>query len=144
MTKKHLKKSWWHLPRIIIMFTLFAAFWYLLFKGMWLVHTYFYPEHNNQLGLFWQGDIGIKSFLSSFLLAMPLLLPALGIALIVSNVLMWLVLPARLAFQQEAKKLRTADFLTSISTLTLILVKYLLPIGIGLSLLGAITLKNLS
>ena len=144
MTKKHLKKSWWHLPRIIIMFTLFAAFWYLLFKGMWLVHTYFYPEHNKQLGLFWQGDIGIKSFLSSFLLAMPLLLPALGLALIVSNGLMCLVLPARLAFQQEAKKLRTADFLTSISTLTLVLVKYLLPIGIGLSLLGAITLKNLS
>jgi len=143
MTKKHLKKSWWHLPRIIIMFTLLAAFWYLLFKGMWLVHTYFYPEHNNQLGLFWQTGLGIKSFLSSFLLAVPLFLPALGIALIVSNGLMWLILPARLAFQQEVKKLRTDDFLTSISSLTLVFVKYLLPIGIGLSLFGAVTLKNL-
>ncbi len=138
-----MNKSWWHLPKVFFIFTLLGVFWFGLFKIMWGVHIFFYPEHSNHLDLFWQEGLSFKSFISSFLLLIPLLLPAMGSAMIVTNGLLWLTPAARATFDREAKKLKKPSFLISTSDLLLLFVKYLLPIGIGLSLLGALTLINL-
>jgi len=44
---------------------------------MWAVHVFLYPAHNGHLGEFWGRGIGFLSFVSSFLLLMPLVLAAI-------------------------------------------------------------------
>lgn len=137
------RKSLWHLPRVIISFIVMGFIWYALFYVMWHVHLIAYPEHTGQIGEFWNKGISLKSFLSSFLLVMPLFLPALGLSFIIVNIIFWFIPPAKKLFENEAGGEIEMTFIGTTSDLVRVVVKYMLPIGLGLSLLGALTLSNL-
>jgi hypothetical protein len=137
------RKSFWHLPRVLLSFIFLLLIWYLLFFGMWQVHVLVYPEHVGQVGRFWCEEAGTATFISSFLFLMPLFLPALGLAFILTNFIFFLIPPARKAFENEAGHDKEMTFAGATGRLAAVFVKYLLPIGIGLSLLGALTLSHL-
>jgi len=137
------RKSFWHLPKVILSFVLLGVVWYLLFKVMWEMHVYAYPEHQGHLDMFWKEGLSLEAFVSSFLLLIPLFLPAMGVAFVVTNGLFWLIPPARKVFEKEADGDSEMTFIGATSGLAAILLKYLLPIGLGLSMLGALTLSSM-
>src|SRR4029077_742715 len=67
-----------------------------------LVHVHFYPMHAGRLSEFWPGGLSTRAFISSFLMAMPLFFPAVVIAGLLSNIVMWLIPPARRVMEREA------------------------------------------
>jgi len=134
------RKSIWHLPKILASFILLGVIWYLLFRCMWEIHLIVYPGHEGYLGEFWQEGISLKSFISSFLMIIPLFLPAMGASFILVNLIFWFIPPARKAFECEAAGDREMTFNRATSALSKVFVKYLLPIGLGLSLLGRLRL----
>ena len=137
------RKSLWHLPKVILSFIFIGFAWYIFFMGMWQLHLIVYPEHTGLIKNFWSEGISLKAFLSSFLLAMPLFLPATGVSLITINILFWFIPPARVVFENEAAGHKKMTFIGATSGLLIVLGKYLIPIGFGLSLLGALTLSSL-
>lgn len=136
------RKSLWHLPTTILMFGLLGALWFLLFKAIWQVHLLWHPEHAGHLDEFWPKGIRPRPFLASALLVLPLFLPALGISLILSNLLFWFIGPARRAFEREAGGDPEMTFRGANRKLFIALL-ILLPVGIGLSLIGAWLLIDL-
>jgi hypothetical protein len=66
------------------------------------VHVLFYPAHATHLKQFWASGLSGGAFISSFLLVMPLIVPAATLACLASNCLMWLIPPARRAMNAEA------------------------------------------
>ena len=137
------RKSFWHFPRMITSFILLGLLWYLLFVGMWEIHLIVFPEHEGHLREFWQEGISFKAFISSFLLVMPLFFPSMGASYILVNLIFWFIPPARKAFENEAAGDKEMTFFGATSSLTKVFIKYLLPLGLGLSLLGALTLSSL-
>lgn len=137
------RKSLWHLPKVVMSFIIMGFTWYALFMGMWKIHLVVYPEHAGHISEFWNKGASIKAFASSFLLAMPLFLPAIGLSFIVVNILFWLIPPARIVFEKEAAGDNEMTFGGATSDLAKVFVKILLPIGFSLSLVGALTLSNL-
>ena len=137
------RKSLWHLPKVIMSFIVMGFVWYALFIGMWRVHLIVYPEHAGHISEFWNKGASLKAFLSSFLLAIPLLLPAIGLSFIIVNIVFWFIPPARKVFENESAGDIEMTFVGSTSGIARVFAKYLLPIGFGLSLLGALTLSNL-
>ncbi len=135
--------SLWHLPKIIVSFVLLGLFWYLLFAAMWQIHLIAYPNHVGLLNEFWSEGIGFKSFISSFLMVMPLILPALGASFVLTNFLFWYIVPARRIYEKEAAGNKDLTFSGATTGLIKVFYKYLLPIGLGLSLIGALTLSNI-
>jgi hypothetical protein len=108
----------------------------------WQVHVLFYPEHAVHLREFWRPGISGGAFISSFLLAMPLFLPAIVTGLLISNLLMWLIPPARRAMNAEAR----GDYEMTFRGANLGLLKWG-GIGSGIAfllmLIGAATLSRL-
>jgi hypothetical protein len=131
------RKSLWHLPVIIVMFGLLAGLWFALFRIMWQVHLVWHPEHAGHLQEFWPKGAGPKSFIASALLVLPLFLPALGVSLFLANLLFLLIGPARRAFEREASGDPEMTFRGANRKLLKITLGFLLPIGIGMSLIGA-------
>lgn len=137
------RKSLWHLPLVIVMFGLLCGFWFILFRAMWQVHLVWYPEHAGHLQEFWSKGIRPGPLVASALLALPLFLPALGFSLILTNLLFWFIGPARRAFEREASGDPEMTFRGANSKLLKIMLRYLLPIGFGMSLVGAWLLTDL-
>jgi len=137
------KKSLWNLLQFLVSLPMLLIIWYILFSFMWQVHLIAFPEHTGQIAGFWPKGIGIKAFISSFLLAMPLFFPAMGLSFIVINLIFWFIPPAREAFKREAVGDKEMTFIGATTGLLVISIKYLLPVGIGLSLVGALTLSSL-
>ena len=137
------KKSLWHLLKFLVSLPMLLIIWYILFIFMWQVHLIAFPEHTGQITGFWPKGLGIKAFISSFLLAMPLFFPAMGLSFVVINLIFWFIPPAREAFKREAAGDKEMTFLGATTGLLVISIKYLLPVGIGLSLVGALTLSSL-
>ena len=135
--------SFWHLPKIFISFVLLGLLWYLLFMAMWQIHLIAYPHHAGHLNEFWAEGISFNSFISSFLLVMPLFLPALGVSYILTNFLFWYIVPIRKKFEKEAAGNKEMTFSGATTRLARVLYKYLLPIGLGLSLIGSLTLSEI-
>ena len=96
------KKSPWNLVLGIVGFSLAAVLWYVFFQGAWQMHVIFYPEHITQRGQFWSQGISFKALLSSFLLLLPLGIPALVFGMLAANLLFWCIPPARRTMQIEA------------------------------------------
>ena len=137
------RKSLWHLPITIVMFGLLGGLWFALFKAMWLLHLVWHPEHAGHLQEFWPKGMRPQPFVASALLALPLFLPALGIALILTNLVFWFIGPARRAFEREAGGDPEMTFRGANRKLLKIVFAILLPVGIGLSLIGAWLLADL-
>jgi hypothetical protein len=96
------RKSAWNLMGALLILLGLGFFWYGLWFGAWRVHVFFYPEHAAHLKQFWQSGLSGRAFTSSFLLAMPLIVPAIVVACLASNCVMWLIPPARRAMNAEA------------------------------------------
>jgi hypothetical protein len=109
---------------------------------MWRIHTLFFPAHAGRLSEFWQKGISFSSFVSSFILLMPLLVASVPLGMILANGVAWCIRPARRAFDHEAQGVKWASFPEAMGLLwrlSLIVV----PICLVLSFVGAATLKNL-
>lgn len=95
------------------------------------------------LNEFWTEGIGLKSFISSFLTVMPLFLPAMGASFILTNLVFWHIAPIRKIFEKEAAGNKEMTFSGATTGLFKMFYKYLFPIGLGLSLIGALTLSKI-
>jgi hypothetical protein len=137
------RRSLWHIPKVLLIFILFVSLWFALFRLMWLVHLIIYPEHSGHLHDFWGKAITAQSFTSSFLLLIPLFLPATGLSLIFTNLVFWCIPPARIQFEKEGEGIEEMTFRRATKGLFRITIRWLIPIGFGLSMLGALTLANL-
>jgi hypothetical protein len=96
------RKSPWDFAQFVLVFALFPVFWYYLFRAVWHLHLQFYPAHAGHLNEFWGAGISTRAFVSSFLMVMPLFCPAVTAALLLSNVVMWFIRPARRVMDREA------------------------------------------
>ena len=137
------RRSIWHLPKVLLTFILLGVLGFALFKAMWDVHVFFYPHHNGHLHEFWNEGVGFRAFASSFMLLMPLFLPSIGLSMLITNLIFWCIPPARRTFEREAGRIEEMTFRGANKGLLRITLRYLLPIGLGLSLVGALTLTTL-
>jgi hypothetical protein len=135
--RKARRKSIWHLPLIVVMVVLFVGVWFALFHLMWQIHLVLHPAHAGHLDEFLQRDVRGFPLVGSLLLLLPLGLPAFGIAAVVANLLFWCVAPARKTFEREAAGDPEMSFRGATGTLAKATLLYLVPIGAGLSLVGA-------
>ena len=136
--RKARRKSLWHLPKIVLMFALLLGLWFVLFKLMWQVHLFLHPSRSETAELVPRGVHGIP-LVASLLERLPLSLPALGLSLVATNLLFWLIPRARRVFEREAEGDPEMTFRGATGKLLRITLLFLLPIGLGLSLLGAWT-----
>jgi hypothetical protein len=96
------RKSPWDFVGFLLGFALMPVFWYCLFQTAWLLHVHFYPAHAAHKSEFWREGTSTRSFVSSFLMLIPLFCPALTAAFLLSNFVMWLTPPARRVMEREA------------------------------------------
>lgn len=136
------RKSAWNIILIPLVLCGWGSITYGLFRVMWHVHTLLYPAHAGRLPEFWGRNISGPSFISSFMLLIPLLFAAIPLGMMAANFVAWWIPPARRAFEREAQGVEWASFPEAMSSLcrfSLVLV----PLGLLLSFVGAATLKNL-
>ncbi len=115
---------------------------YILFQIMWRIHVALYPGHAGRFNEFWQGGVSFASFVSSFLLLVPLFVASLPIGLMFTNCVAWCIVPARRAFEREAEGVKWASFRESMRGLWVI-VRIVVPGCLLLSFIGAATLRSL-
>lgn len=120
-----------------------AALAYGGFRLAWALHVVLVPEHAGRLGEFWPEGIGFRALVPSLMLVFGPAVATLGPAGLMTNLILWTIPPARRAFQAEARNRRDLSFAHQVRDLTRATVRYLGPVGIGLALLGAATLRNL-
>jgi hypothetical protein len=136
------RKSAWNLVGALIIIMALAPVCYGLWLCAWRVHLLFYPAHAAQLREFWKSGLSAGAFISSFLLTLPLFVPAIVIACLTSNALMWLVPPARRTLNAEAAGDKEMTFRRA----NLGLLKWggiASGIALLLALIGAATLSSL-
>jgi hypothetical protein len=136
------KKSIWNLFSVLIAFALWLTFWFYLFEAAWKFHTWIYPEHAGHAKDFWGNGISGQAFASSFLMLIPLLVPAVIAAFVTANCLVWLIPAARRSMDAEAG----GDQKMTFKGATLELIKWGVIASIvclSLSAIGAWTLKSL-
>ena len=136
------RKSAWNLILIPLGFGGIAGTTYVLFRIMWQVHVAIYPAHAGRLSEFWGQDISFGSFFSSFLLLIPLFFAAIPVGLILTNMIAWLIPPARRTFAREAEGVVGASFADATSELAKIAL-IIVPICLAISSVGAATLRDL-
>jgi hypothetical protein len=149
--RKERRKTLWHLPKLAVLFALIGCIGSAMFFGMWQVHVGLHPEHAGQLREFLPKGVAGRPLFASLLMSVPLFLPAVGIAIVLTNLVFWCIAPARRAFEREAigdpaqgdEPEREMMFRVATRGSLRITAVYLLPIGIGLSLLGAWLLTSL-
>jgi len=104
------RKSLWNFIGLVLGLAMAAVCWYYLFRGAWHLHVQFYPAHAGHFREFWGNGISGTAFVSSFLMMMPLFVPALIGGALVSNVVLWCLPPARRAMEREAAGDREMTF----------------------------------
>jgi len=136
------RKSAWNLI-LIPLLIIGGVFVYILqFKILWSIHVMIYPNHAGHLSEFWGGGLLFSVFISSFLLAMPIMISSIVLGMIIANLLAWCIIPIRRIFDKEAQGIKGTSFLESMEALGKI-AAYLVPICFVLGLIGAATLKSL-
>ena len=136
------RKSPWNLLGVVVAFASMAVIGYYLFQAAWSVHVYFHPAHAGHQREFWGAGLSFRVFASSFLLAMPLALPAVFGGFLSANLVLWLIPPARRALDAEA----AGDPEMTFARANAGLIKWggiASAIGLALSLIGILTLNTL-
>lgn len=136
------RKSPWNLACVLVGFGIALFAWYLLFQAAWRLHVEFYPAHAALKGEFWGKGISVRAFASSFLMLMPLGVPAMTIGLLSANLIFWLIPPARRTMEREAAGDREMTFAGSNAGL----IKWggiASAICVALSFVGLATLSSL-
>jgi flagellar basal body-associated protein FliL len=133
------RKSPWNLLLLVLMFLCWCASSFVLFRAVWAFHVWLYPNHRLQ-------DLGTRGMSSAsnmliLLLILPLMLGSLGISFALVNRLMWLIPPARRAFDQEAEDYPETNFRESNRALSKITL-WILPASIAVAMLAASLLKS--
>ena len=137
------KKSPWNLACVVTGFIITLIAWYLLFQAAWLLHVALYPTHAGHKQEFWAAGISGRAFLSSFLMLMPLGVPAMVAGFLSANLMFWLIPPARRVMEREAAGDRAMTFVGS----NLALLKWgglASAICVALSFAGLATLASLT
>lgn len=136
------KKSPWNLLCVLVGFGLAMLAWYYLFQAAWWLHVECYPEHAALKKEFWRQGISARAFMSSFLMLMPLGVPALVTGFLSGNLIIWLIPAARRAMEREAAGNREMTFAGSNAGL----VKWggiASAVCVTLCIIGVVTLKSL-
>lgn len=108
--RKAKQKSPWNLVCMLVGLGLLPVLWYALFQAAWGLHVQLYPEHGALKKEFWSAGISLRAFIPSFLMLMPLSVPATMAALLSANCLMWLIPAARRTMEAEAAGDREMTF----------------------------------
>ena len=117
--RKATRKSPWHILKLILLFSSFMFFFFLFLYGYKLL----------QLNLFSSADLSGNSGMG----ILPLMIPALGLGLIVTNIILHLIPAARVSFEGEAKDDSELIYKPIMLKFIPMVFKYILPIGFGLS-----------
>ena len=96
------RKSGWNIACVVLAGGLALLCWYALFQSAWRLHEYIYPTHAGLQHEFWRSGISTKAFISSFLMLIPLGLPALIAGAVLANCLIALIPGARHTMNAEA------------------------------------------
>lgn len=136
------RKSPWNLILIPLVIAGGVFVYIVQFKMLWFINISLYPNHSGRLSEFWREGLSSGAFISSFLLAMPILLSSLVLGMIIANLSAWCIIPARRAFDKEAQGVKGTSFKEAMRGLDKIAI-YLVPICFILGLIGAATLKSL-
>jgi hypothetical protein len=122
------RKSPWNL--LLIPFTIvgIGGSWYLMAKIMFSLYEARHPGY----------AFGhTRTNLGGDLIFVPLLLAAIPLGMMIGNILIWCIPPARRTLDKEAKGVWHASFKRSLRDLALF-EAIILPIALALSLLGAL------
>jgi hypothetical protein len=141
-TRQAKKKSPWNLACVFVGFGIIPVVWYYLFQVAWVLHVGFYPAHAALKKEFWGDGISAQAFVASFLMLMPLGIPAIVVGFLAANFILWLIPGARRAMEAEAAGDREMTFAGSNAGL----IKWggiASAICIVLSIIGIATLKTL-
>ena len=136
------RKSPWNLLCVVLGFGFALPAWYFLFQAVWWLHVKSYPAHAALQKEFWSHGISARAFVSSFLLLMPLAVPAFVGGFISANFIVWLIPSARRAMEAEAAGDREMTFAGANAGLA----KWggiASGMAVAVSVLGALTLASL-
>ena len=136
------RKSPWNLILIPLTIAGIGFIFFVQFQILWFIHIHIYPNHFGRFSEFWQNGISPVSFISSFLLGVPVFFSSIPLGMLIVNLLAWCIPPARKIFDKEAQGVKGTSFREAMKGLGKI-AAYLVPICFILGLIGAVTLKSL-
>jgi hypothetical protein len=142
MERAERRRTPWNLVFIHVGIGSIGCIGYALFRLMWRLHTWFYPEHVGRLGDFWADGIGRSAFIYSFLLSVPTFVAAVPLGLILTNALAWCIPPARKTFNAKAEGVKWASFRDSMESLAKIAM-VIVPACLLLSFVAAVKLSSM-
>ena len=134
------RKSLWNLILIPLSLAFWFGVWYGLFRLVWAFHITFYPQHNLQN--FWPEGASLPSFVPSFLMVFALMPGSICLGLALANCIVWIVTPARRAFEAESIGYKSVSFREATSAL-LILAAWTVSTGLVIALIAAWALVSL-
>ena len=138
------RRSPWNfllLPVLLISFV--TIWWDILVNLVWLFHVQLYPEHEHQFHEYF-GRAGLPPAVAilGFLMIFATFPGAAGAAMIVSNIIVWLIPPARRALDTEAKGYTGTSLRQALKGLTKF-TAWSLGVGIAIALGAAACLPSL-
>ena len=136
------RQSLWDLALIPLVLLFWSVIWWPLFRFVWRIHEFLYPQHTGLLHEFWPKGATIPTFLSSFLMVFGPAAAALGMSMLVANMILWSIAPARRALESEAVGYPGTDFLSTQKGM-IQFTTAALAIGLLLGLIGAATVRSL-
>jgi len=139
-TRARRRRNPWNLILVPLGFGSIIILNVALFRLVWTFHTYFYPTH--RLHDFWQRGISLETFIPSFLMVFALTPGSIALGLVLTNVTVWLIPPARRTFDQEAVGYPGTDFGGATRGLWSVAL-WALPIGTAIALASAYCLRSL-
>jgi hypothetical protein len=125
-------KTGWDLVFLPIGFAAIGVYWYAFAKFFLWIHILLYPADIARLKILTSGPMT----LAQALIFLAPALPSIPLGFMTSNILMWLVPPARRASEKKAQGVKWASFRQaqrSLFSAALLLV----PAGLALGTLGA-------
>lgn len=136
------RKSPWNLL-LLLAVPLWALLWWGAFRLVWAYHVHLYPAHAGALRQFWPAGASAHAFVASFLMVFGPMMPAVVLALLVTNALLWFVPPVRRTLEAEAESVPGTGFRASQRKLLLATI-VALAVGGFLGMQGAAMLTSLS
>ena len=142
--RRKIRKSPWHFIKLILYAgVLITLLLWVLLPLVWELHTYFHPDHAGQQLKFWNRTTdSISERIAAFLMLVPTFVLAVLSAMLLSNLILYCIPPARRAFEQESEMDNELRFKKSMNGLLKILFWVLVP-AIPLIIYGAASVSEL-
>jgi hypothetical protein len=130
------RKSAWNLLLPIVIVPLWLLLWWVAVELVWLVHVA--VMHTPTTGAFesWMKGMGSAMSLTGFLMIFPLMIPTMIGAMVIGNLLIYLIPAARAAMDAEDRAFPGTEYATAQKAL-LRLIMLSMPVALALSLVGA-------